>query len=129
MDYEDYIEKGKTLLQENDLISRQKALEYFVKAYESTLDDTFRKPVVLYFLAYGNLYLGQTERAYIIIHMAKRSIDTAIKHAAYTFEGIRDVLFEDVIDAMIDFFNLEFSNYKYEIDLNSEINLTKIQFY
>lgn len=101
MDFAFHLQQGQQLLEKQDGESIRKALEYFKTANEMSEDEDIAKPKTLYFLALGNLYIGQIAQSYRIAHKAKRSIDTAIEHSLVSMNNMRQMLGEDNIDGLI----------------------------
>ncbi len=101
-DFSFHLQQGQQLLEKQDAESIRKALEHFKAANEMTEDEHVGKPKILYFLALGNLNIGQIEMSYRIAHKAKRSIDTAIANSMISMNNMRQMLGEDNIDALID---------------------------
>lgn len=101
MDFAFHLQQGQQLLEKQDGISIRKALEHFKTANEMTEDEYIAKPKTLYFLALGNLHIGQIAQSYRIAHKAKRSIDTAIEHSMFSMNNMRQMLGEENIDGLI----------------------------
>lgn len=101
MDFSFHLQQGQQLLEKQDAESIRKALEHFKTANEMTEEEHVGKPKILYFLALGNLHIGQIEQSYRIAHKAKRSIDTAIASSVFSMNNMRQMLGEDNIDALI----------------------------
>ena len=101
MDFAFHLQQGQQLLEKKDGESIRKALEHFKKANEMSEDEDIAKPKTLYFLALGNLHIGQIAQSYRIAHKAKRSIDTAIEHSMFSMNNMRQMLGEDNIDGLI----------------------------
>ena len=101
MDFAFHLQQGQQLLEKQDGISIRKALEHFKTANEMSEDEDIAKPKTLYFLALGNLHIGQIAQSYRIAHKAKRSIDTAIEHSMFSMNNMRQMLGEENIDGLI----------------------------
>lgn len=101
MDFLFHLQQGQQLIEKQDSESIRKALEHFKQANEMTEEEDVGKPKILYFLALGNLYIGQVEQSYKIAHKAKRSIDTAIASSMFSMNNMRQMLGEDNIAALI----------------------------
>lgn len=101
MDFAFHLQQGQQLLEKQDGISIRKALEHFKTANEMTKDEDIARPKTLYFLALGNLHIGQIAQSYRIAHKAKRSIDTAIEHSMFSMNNMRQMLGEENIDGLI----------------------------
>lgn len=78
MDFAFHLQQGQQMLEKQDGVSIRKALEHFKTANEMSEDEDIAKPKTLYFLALGNLHIGQIAQSYRIAHKAKRSIDMSL---------------------------------------------------
>jgi len=108
MDFSFHLQQGQQLLEKHDSESIRKALEHFKQANEMTEDEHVGKPKILYFLALGNLHIGQIEQSFRIAQKAKRSIDTAIASSMFSMNNMRQMLGEESIDALINHIDEKF---------------------
>lgn len=101
MDYSFHLQQGLILLENQDATSIKKALEHIKTANEMAEDEHLGKPQILYYLALGNLMIGNVEQSFKVAHKAKRSIDTVIRNSKISLNNMRQAFSEDGIDSLI----------------------------
>lgn len=97
-----HLQQGQGLLDKKDATSLKQAMEHFKAANEMTEYEHLEKPKILYYLALGNLVIGNVQQCYKIAHKAKRRIDTVIDNSVFSINNMREMLGESRIDALID---------------------------
>ncbi len=101
MDFKFHLQQGQHLLNKRDGLSIRKALEHFKTANVMSEDVLIAKPKTLYYLALGNLHIGQVANSYRIAHKAKRSLDLATERSVVSMGNMRQLLGEEQIDKLI----------------------------
>ena len=97
-----HMQQGKHLLDRKDPSSLKKGLEHFKKANQISKPENIEKPIILYYLALGNLFIGNIEMSFKIANKALRSIDIAIENSPFISDNMRQILGEEGIDSLID---------------------------
>lgn len=76
-----HITQGMLLIEKKDAESIKKALNHFRESNLMTQSGDIAKPQALYSLAYGNLIIGNIERAYVLVNKAFKELDVSKKQS------------------------------------------------
>jgi hypothetical protein len=126
MDNNYHLQQGQLLLNKKDAISIKKALEHFRTANEMTSETEVGKPFTLYYLAYGNFFLGNIEQMYKIVNKAKKAI-TISRENCHIHIPIWPG--EDKINELIEYANKNFSDLIEHINIDDDdFNENEIDF-
>lgn len=105
------------LIEKGDADSIKKALNHFKDANLMTSSGDIGKPMALYYLAYGNLLIGNIISAYILIERAYNELDVTKKASVFMMNNWPG---EDKILELRALLNNEFPEYHNRIDVYSD---------
>lgn len=105
------------LIEKGDADSIKKALNHFKDANLKTSSGDIGKPMALYYLAYGNLLIGNILSAYILIERAYNELDITKKASVFIMDNWPG---EDKILELRALLNNEFPEYHNRIDIYAD---------
>lgn len=115
MDSYDYLLKGQELLQQNSVVSKIPALEYFLKSYELIEKDDIMITKLYHYISICYFGLGDVKNSYKFILKAKESISNFKKNNILSsfMENSNNELFSEseineLLNYIIDNYNTNF---------------------